>query len=245
MVVLKIPSANKEFVDVAPDLLKALPETTDVIIIEPKLDKRLSYYKFLKQHSDYHECNELDEAGLAKWLIAQAEEQGGTLSRADATYLVERVGAIQQLLANELAKLLSHSPDITRQTIDILTDQTPQSTIFELLDAALAGRTQRALQLYAEQRAMKVEPQAILAMLAWQFHVLAVVKAAGNRDPGTIAKEAKLNPFVVRKSQATARKLEFEQIKHLIHSALELDIRLKSQPIDADEAVLYLLSSIV
>src|SRR3546814_19438404 len=58
---------------------------------------------------------------------------------------------------------------------------TPQSTIFELLDAALSGNTRRALELYEEQRSMKVEPQQIIAMLAWQLHVLAVVKAAGER----------------------------------------------------------------
>lgn len=244
LVVLKSPSANKEFAEKAPDLLKQLGETTDVIIIEPKLDKRLSYYKFLKKHSEYREFNELDEAGLAKWLASTAKEQGGTISSADARYLVERVGATQQLLASELAKLLSYNPTITRQTIDLLTEPTPASTIFELLDAALSGKTKRALTLYTEQRAMKVEPQQILAMLAWQLHVLAVVKAAPNHDPGTIASEARLNPFVVRKSLAIADRLASTELKDLIHRTLELDIRLKSQVIDADEALQNLLMGV-
>lgn len=241
LVVLQQPSANKEFLEKAVDLLSNAPDTTDVIIIEPKLDKRLSYYKFLKKKSDFKEFNELDERGLAAWLVAAAKEQGGSLSTADARYLVERVGANQQFLSNELTKLLSYDPAVTRHTIDLLTEPTPTSTIFELLDAALAGRTKRALELYAEQRAMKVEPQQIIAMLAWQLHVLALVKTAGNRDPGVIAKEAKLNPFVVRKTQGIARRLTLADIKALIRHTLQLDIRLKSQLIDADEALQSLI----
>jgi DNA polymerase III subunit delta len=244
LVVLASPSANKEFVEKAVDLLKELPETTDVIIIEPKPDKRLSYYKFLKKNSELKEFNELDEYGLSKWLTESAKDGGAEITQSDARYLVERVGANQQLLSNELAKLITYNPKITRQTIDLLTEPTPHSTIFELLDAALGGNTKYALKLYEEQRAMKVEPQQIIAMLAWQLHVLALVKTAGERDANEVAKEAKLNPFVVRKTQGLARRMTLTEIKGLIHRTLKLDIRLKSEAIDADDALQHLLMSV-
>lgn len=237
LVVLRAPSANKEFLEKATDLLTDVSDTTDVVVVEPKLDKRTAYYKFLKKKSDFHDFQELDESGLARWLVSAAKDQGGSLSQADARYLIERVGASQQLLASELAKLLNYTPAISRATIDLLTDQTPQGTIFELLDAALSGNTKKALHLYQEQRAMKVDPQQIMAMLAWQLHVLALVKAAGNTDPSVVAKDARLNPFVVRKTQAVARNMTMSHIKHLVHSTLALDIRLKSQAIDADDAL--------
>ncbi len=244
LVVLSSPSANKDFLEKAAGLLGGAPETTDVIIVEPKLDKRLSYYKFLKKSTEYKEFNELDEHGLTRWLVDEAKGRGGTLSQNDARYLVDRVGVSQQLLSNELAKLVGYNPIITRQTIELLTDLAPQSTIFELLDAALAGKTKRAFELYAEQRALKVEPQQIIAMLVWQLHVLALVKAAGQRDPASIAKEARLNPFVVRKSLAIAQRLTSAELKALIHRTLRLDLRLKSQSIDADEALQNLLQSV-
>jgi len=237
MVVLRAPSMNKQFTEAAERLLAELPETTDVILVEPKLDKRLSYYKFLKKATDFREFAPLDRAGLAKWLVAQAKAGGGSLSPADAAYLIDRVGANQQLIGNELEKLLLYDSKIARETIELLTEATPQSTIFELLEAAFAGNTKRAMKLYAEQRAMKVEPQQIIAMLAWQLHVLALIKTAGDRTPDQIAREAKLNPFVVRKSAAAARKLSPAQLKTFIASLLEIDTRLKRETIDADEAL--------
>src|SRR5665213_39828 len=198
MVVLRSTGTNKQFVEKFEQLFNEISETTDLILVEPKLDKRLSYYKFLKKQTDFREFPELDSNGLARWLSEVAKAVDGSLSSADARYLVERVGTSQQLLSNELEKLLLYDSNISRRTIDLLTEPTPQSTIFQLLEAAFAGRTKTALQLYAEQRAQKVETPQIIAMLAWQLHILAIVKTAGDRSADEIASQSRLNPFVVR-----------------------------------------------
>ena len=237
MVILRAPSANKQFTEHAERLLQELPETTDVILVEPKLDKRSSYYKLLKKVTDFQEFAELDRAGLARWLVTAAKAQGGSLSQGDASYLVDRAGASQQLLQHELEKLVLYNPSISRASIELLIEPTPQSTVFELLEAAFAGNTKRAMQLYDEQRALKVEPQQIIAMLAWQLHILALIKAAGNRAPDQVAREGKVNPFVVRKSSAVARTLSGPKLKALIGDLLTIDRRLKRESIDADEAL--------
>jgi DNA polymerase-3 subunit delta len=241
LVVLRAPSANKQFAEQAEQLLGGLPGTNDVIVVEPKLDKRTAYYKFLKKDTDFRDFPALDQNGLARWLAETAKQKDGTLGAADARYLVERVGTDQQLLSNELEKLLLYSSKVDRQTIDLLTEPTPQSTVFQLLEVAFAGNSQRAAELYAEQRALKVEPAQIIAMLTWQLHTLAVIKAAGDRPVEAIAKEAKLNPFVIRKSQGIARRLSMAELKSLIGDLLDIDVAMKSTTIDADEALQYYL----
>lgn len=241
LVVFRNASANKQFLEQAESLLSELSESTEVIFVETKLDKRTAYYKYLKRHAAITDCQELDTPQLAKWLARVVKEQGGQLSISDATYLIERVGANQLLLNSELTKLLSYDVTITRSTIDMLTERTPQSTIFELLDAALAGRTKRALDLYAEQRAMRIEPQQILALLIWQLHILSLVKSAGTRSVDEIARETKLKPFLVRKSQGIVGQMTMAQLKVLVHEVYTLDIGLKSESIDADDALQNLI----
>lgn len=244
LVVLRKPGSNKQFVEAAESLLTDIPESTDVVLVEPKLDKRLGYYKFLKKHTDMKTFDELDGPKLAAWLSDEVKRQGGNLGRTDAAYLVNRVGGNQQLLSGEIQKLLSYDKNITKETIDLLTERTPQSTTFDLLDAALAGRHKQALELYAEQRAMKVEPQQILALLGWQMHALALVKSAGNMDANTIASRARLNPYVVRKTQGVANRLSMREVKELVHSVRVLDQRMKSEAVDADEALQNLIISL-
>jgi DNA polymerase III delta subunit len=237
MVLLREPGKNKQFLENFEQLLDELPETTELIIVEPKLDKRLTYYKYLKKNTDFRDFPELDQNNLAHWLTQAAKERGGSLSSSDARYLVERAGANQQLLSNELEKLLLYDPKISRQNIDLLTEPTPGSTIFNLLEAAFAGNSKKVLRLYGEQRALKVEPQQIIAMLAWQLHVLAVIKTAGDRSADQVAKEAKLNPFVVRKTQGIAQNLSIAEVRQLVDDLLRIDIKSKSVSIDPDEAL--------
>ncbi|HSW65948.1 MAG TPA: DNA polymerase III subunit delta [Bacillota bacterium] len=242
LVLLQEPSKQKAWAEHITDALKDVAESTDLVIIEPKLDKRLSYYKTLKKDTEFKEFSELDAQGLARWASEYAKAKGGSLSSNDARLLIDRLGPNQQMLQQELNKLLSYDPQISKTTIELLTDRLPQSTVFELLDAAFSGNVQKTFALYREQRALKVEPQAIIAMLAWQLHVLALVKTADNRGPETIAKEGKINPYVVRKTQGLARNLSLPKLKTLLSDLLNLDLRLKTQSIDADEALqLYLI----
>ena len=241
LVVLRAPSTNKQFVEQAEQILEQVPETNDVVLVESRLDKRTAYYKFLKKQTDFREFPEMDQHGLANWLTGEAKQKGGSLSAADARYLVERVGPNQQLLSNELEKLLLYDSKIDSRTIDLLTDPAPQSTIFQLLEAAFVGHTKTVLKLYAEQRAQKVEPQQIIAMLAWQLHVLAIIKAGSDRSTDQIAKDARLNPFVVRKSQGIARNLSVSELKELISDLLKIDVATKRVSIDADEALQHYL----
>jgi DNA polymerase-3 subunit delta len=242
MVLLRAPSNNKTFVGMVEQLLLQIPDTTNVVIIEPKLDKRSAYYKFLKRVTDFRDFGELDQNGLIRWLSVQAKQRGGSLSSHDARYLVDRIGPHQLQLASELEKLLLYDAKISKTTIDLLTEAAPQSTIFQLLESAFAGNSRRVLQLYKEQRALKVEPPQIIAMVAWQLHIIAIIKVAGERNADHIAKEAKVNPYVVGKSMAIAQHISLSRLKLLIDDLLTIDSRSKRQAIDSDEALqLYLL----
>ncbi|HEY4161348.1 MAG TPA: DNA polymerase III subunit delta [Candidatus Saccharimonadales bacterium] len=241
LVVLRTPGSNKEFTEHFEQFVVDIAETNDVVLVEPKLDKRLSYYKQLKKLTNFREFAVLDAGGLARYLADYARQQGGLLSTADARLIVDRVGVNQLTLQHELDKLLAYDPKVTRTGIELLTERTPQGNIFELLDAAFAGNAQRAMQLYDEQRDLRVEPQQILAMLVWQLHILAIAKAAGGRGADVIAREAKLSPFTARKSQDLARRITAPRLKQLITDMRTFDVRLKSEAINADEVVRYYL----
>lgn len=244
MVIVRDLHANKLLQEKIEQLLDAVSDTTDLILVEPKFDKRLSLYKTLKKRTDFREFSELDERQLVTWLVREAGERGGKLKPNDAQLIIQRAGTNQMALSNELDKLLGFDLSISRQTIEMLVEPLPDSTVFELLDAAFAGRCAVALGLYADQRKQQVEPQAIMGMIAWQLHVLAVVKFNEASGPEAIAKSAKLNPFVVRKTLGLARNMQPGEVKKLVTRAVTLDARLKSENLDADDAVQHFILTI-
>ncbi len=116
--------------------------------------------------------------------------------------------------------------------------------MFELLGAAFEGRTKAAIGIYEEQRRLRVEPQAILALIAWQLHLLSLIKTAKDRSSADIARAAGVSPYAVGRSMTIARNISVAELKQLVHDTLILDTRLKSESIDVDGAMKNLLLKI-
>lgn len=241
LVVLRGASLNKDFAARFEEFLGSVADATDVLFVEGKLDKRTSYYKQLQKLTDFTEFKILDAQGLVRHAAEYAREQGGMLSMGDARLLVERVGLNQLSVQHEIEKLLLYDPKISRGTIELLTDRLPQSRVFDLLDAAFSGNTVRMQQLYADQRAQGVEPQQIIAMLVWQLYIFALVKAGQGKSAGDIAREAKISPFAVEKAQSAMRRVSLAELRAMIRSLRELDVRSKTEGIIVDEALQYYL----
>jgi len=244
MIILRRGSGNKIFMDSIEEIIKNTPDTNDLVIIEPNIDKRLAYYKTLKKLTDLREYNELDSNQLVRWIDEEVEKRGGQISNADIRHLIDLTGLNQMKLSNEITKLISYQRRINKESIDLLVEPIPQTTIFQLLDAAFSGQSKQLLKIYDDQKKQKIEPQQIIAMLAWQLHILAIIKASGKDSSGKIAKENNLSPFVVSKSLNIAQRLNLGDIKKLTGNLLELDVKLKNKNIDIDEALLQLLLSI-
>jgi DNA polymerase III delta subunit len=244
LTVLKRGSSNKGFSESVDRAIKEMPESNNLIIVEPNIDKRTSYYKNLKKLTDFKLFEDLDSNQLIKWIEQTAKQEGGLIRNNDARYLIEVAGSNQLKLSNEMAKLISFKPEISRENIDELVDPIPQTTIFQLLDAAFTGKSKEILRIYEEQKRQKVSPQQVIAMLTWQIHILAMIKAAGNASSSEIASKTKTNPYVVGKSMALARNMTMLDIRTLTEDLLELDVKLKNKTIDADDALLQLLLTI-
>jgi len=244
MVVLRELSANKQAVERIEQLISSVSSTTDVIIVEPNIDKRTVYSKVLNEQTTLEQFDELDPPALAKWLSDEAKKLGGELSLRDANYLVERLGPNQMMLATELDKLLISTSHIARETIDALTEPNPQSKIFDLLDAMFAGNKAKALALYNDQRAQKVEPQAILALIVWQLQLLALAKLGEGKTSAQIAKESKTSPYPLAKAQSLAKKMSKAKLQEMIDQALSIDYRSKTVGIDLNEALKTYISAL-
>lgn len=244
MVVVKNLANNKAVLESIEKLLADVPESTDLVIVESKIDKRSVYYKLLKKQKNFIECPDLDQNALTTWVAREVQNRGGTISTVNARALVGRIGESQQLLSSEIDKLLLYDTTISAESIELLTVPTPQSTVFELLGAAFEGRAQTAIGLYDEQRRLRVEPQAILALIAWQLHLLSLIKTAKDRSAADIARAGGVSPFAVGRSMTIARNIGVHDLKQLVHETLVLDARLKSETLDTDGAMKNLLLKI-
>jgi len=245
LVVVRSLSANKD-AEEAETLFDVLSDSdeAELLLVETKPDKRSSFYKSLKKLYDVTEFPEMDEPVLVNWMIKQAEGRSVKLTKSDAQYLINRVGNQQSKVNNELQKLFDYTKQINKKTIDEICESIPQNTIFELLEAVFSGHQKRTIELYDNLRVGGSHPPIILSMLIWQLHLISLMAFAGSKSVEQVAADSGSKPYPLRKSQAIARQLGKDKIIKLFNELEELDYKLKTQSIVADEALRNLLSKI-
>lgn len=242
LVVIRYLSASKDLSASIDTYLDRVADTTDILFIEARLDARSVYTKTLKKRAtEVKHFESVEGPMLQDWLVHEVEKQGGNISGSTAQLLLDRVGSNQQLLHNEIKKLLLISSTITNELIVEMTHISPHSSVFAMLDAIMQGNVRDASKLYYEQRVQGMEPQAILGMIAWQLHILAIVVAAKDRPVDSIASKAKLNPFVVRKNLTIAKHVSKKQMIALLDAAILSDTRIKTGKSKADQEIHLLL----
>lgn len=243
LMILKGISKNSLLADKIDSLLGQSLEGLELIIVEPKLDKRSKLYRVLKAKTDFKEQGELSSPALVEWLVNEAIANGCKLGHADAKYLIERVGVNQLILAQELNKLLLFGNIIDRDMIDWLVEATPQSDTFELVEATLARDYARVVELYQEQRALKVDPRLIIGLLTWQLHLLATVKTSATKSPSQVASDLGTYPSVINRTARIARRISYDELSQAIKLLLSIDHKSKKQTVNQDDVLLYYLLS--
>jgi len=227
LVVIDSADAIKDTWEKLAEYLPEVGESTEVVLVAPKADKRTKLYKWLHKNGDIVTAKLLDGPALIGWLQTEAREAGIELSAELVRYIIDYAGADQWQLRNNVQKLALSGQPMTRELIRDVLIPHPQASAFELLDAALSGRKEGIDELLAGVKANE-DPYRFFGLLANQVYALVVVAAAGNRPADAVAKETALHPFVVRKTATLVRKLGPAQTARLAETVATCDMQLKS-----------------
>lgn len=234
LVIVEHPSRSQPLKESLLKNIDRVPKETVVVLLDPEVDKRTTWFKTLNEKATVKEFVPKAPVQLAAWAAKEAGRLGFDLGRAEAQFLSERVGQDQWRLSQELKKLSSVDKKITKQVIEELVEPTLEQSIFDLLDALAAGRTEQAVDYYRTLRAQNVHYLEILTMLGWQLRNLLVIKSAGSRSDGEIAKDHGINPYVIRKSRGAVGRAKLNELAQSYQAVITADYRLKTGAVNSD-----------
>lgn len=244
LIIIEDMLSNKALAEQVLPALKRIPDANVVVFYEHEPDQRLKAFKDLKKLAKTAEFEPLSQPQLLNWIKKAATELGGTIDTPAASYLIERAGAEQWNLSQNLQKLINYQSEVTRETIHELVEPVFEQTIFDLVEALARGNPKKALECYRGLRVNKAEPIYILTMIGWQLRNLLVVKAAEGRASEQIAKEVGMNPYVVNKSKAAAQNLDLKVLEAAYVEVQEADSTLKTMPLEPDVLLEQLIGSV-
>lgn len=230
-IIIDTLSANKALWEVLPEWLDRLADTTTLVLVEPKPDKRTRAYKQLAANATVKKVEpwtDRDQRKATVWVVAEVKKRGLALPNQLAARIVERAGTDQWALFHAVEKL-ALLDTVTIQDIDLLVEAHPQENIFRLFELLLAGNRAEVKELITSLR-LSSDPHSILALLASQsYQLTAMVLATESDNP---QKDFSIHPFVASKFQHQARRMSSASLSDMVTVLAQADLRLKTTSVD-------------
>ncbi len=219
------------------DYIPNIPESTVMIFSEEKIDMRLKQSKAVKSTGCIAEFGNLSEESLRDWIIKRLGKEHRPITGDALDLFMERCGNDMWEISNDLEKIISYTfgkDGIRTSDIEATIPAPPEDAIFAMIDAILAGQTQKALVYYTDLLALRSDPMGILSLLREQLRLLLHVKELDGEHMSTaeMAKLLTMREPRVRMALPAAKKSSKISLTQKVTMCADTDERIKSGLID-------------
>jgi DNA polymerase-3 subunit delta len=248
LVIIDGLSANKAVWAELPQLLENVPADSELVLVEPDVDKRSRGYKWLEKNADiqrFMEWTARERRTAEEWILASGKRRGMEITTALAKQLVDRVGYEQWRLAAALSKL-ELVDDITNQSIEEIVEPRQEDRVFELLASAIRGNTAEVKTIIGSLR-LHEDPYRVFGLLASQAMQLTTLVLGGG-NARQVAADTGIRSFSLTQLAPLANRLSSAQVKRLIELLAQTDMRMKTTSHDSwlliEQALLKIATSL-
>ncbi|MDO4740362.1 MAG: DNA polymerase III subunit delta [Eubacteriales bacterium] len=216
-------------------LTKWLPHAPEsctlVFYCRGKADGTKKSTKALKAHEALFAP--LDDATLARWLRQRAAEYGAKLSAQAGEALVFAAGRDLTRLAGEIGKLASYAGkggEISASDVRALVSPTPESTVFEMIDALTAGRFSQAQNLLKTLLVMGENRVRILYMITRQVRLLCLTREllSAKKTQAEVQSALGTTGYGAKRLMEQARRMRIEPLEQAYAQCVEAEYGVKS-----------------
>ncbi|MCR5742252.1 MAG: DNA polymerase III subunit delta [Lachnospiraceae bacterium] len=223
-------------------IIAALNDTSVVIFVESKVDKRNKLYKTVKDKGYVCEMKKPDERTMKIWIASILKKEGKAIRESACEELLLRAGDNMENLKAQLDKIISYCADKQEVTVDDIASVCsvqPQSEIFKMIDAASEGRTDVAIAYYYDMLSLREPSMRILFMIGKQCNQLLCVRElmAGGMNSSGIATRMGLMPFIVNKLIRQAKAFSSKQLMEYVQMCVKNEELVKTGRMDEKIAV--------
>ncbi len=198
-----------------------------LLIVEPKIDKRLKFIKTAQKAKIVHQFSALkdyDQKGAVEFMTEYCQKNNLKIDSQAALKIWQLVGNNSMLQVNAIDKLAIVSQEISLKMVEQYIEPTLNVDSFLVVDKIFAGQTEVIKQLINKMAAINVIPQMFWGLITSQIFNLAVIKNVETQN----IKQFKIHPFVIKKLSKTATEIDNQQLKQILEIVAEADYKLKT-----------------
>ncbi|MBQ8554719.1 MAG: DNA polymerase III subunit delta [Clostridia bacterium] len=216
------------------DYIARVPDSCVLVFMaRGKADARKKLYNAIKKHGAIVTFAPLNDAELNAWIVRTFSSMGKQCTPQTASVLSFTVGSDTALLRTEIEKLAAlagQREEITEADVHAVATRSIECTVFEMVDAVVAGQEGRAFGLLRDMLTAGEERLGILAMLLRQFRLLQHVKIMQYEKLSTQTIKQKLGvaPFAAERCIRQAQGYTGGEVRQAVEICLQMEYRVKS-----------------
>jgi DNA polymerase-3 subunit delta len=227
------------------DYIERMPESTVLVLIDGKLRKENVMLIELAPQAKVIEFKALRGDELRGWIQSRVAKMGSTMSARALRLLSDLIGSNLQLLSIEIEKLCLYAQGrrIEENDVRSLVAETRESTVFDMVDAILARRTDEATRLVHRLENEGSAPPYLLFMITRQFRMVLQAKdlLRQQRKVDEIRNSLGITKdFVLQKTLKQARAYSMGRLREIYRKLLDTDMSIKSGSLGGDGGELAL-----
>lgn len=227
--------------------LETSPESTVMLFLEEKVDRRSAFYKTIKKRGLILPCVEQDNIFLQKFALRILKKEDKLISPSLMQELLQRTGTNMFRIETECRKLASYlgeEKEVTAESIELCLKKLPEDRVFELIEAIGRGDRERLFRYYGDLLQLEESPTKIRLLIKSNVEKLLLVreKLTEGRSEREMTGELSMEPWRVKKYTAEARHYTLEALRDFFHSLLRLEEEIRQGKIEDRLALEILLS---
>jgi DNA polymerase-3 subunit delta len=218
--------------DVLADYAKKPIDSTCLVLVADKLDKRRRLAALARKEGFLVECDALPDEQLGSFVSEQCRERGHAIDDAVAELVAQLAGPSLAVLVDAAERLCLHAGPgnpITEDAVSQCVARVRTGSTWDLVDAVGRRDLGASLRLLADVYDPRDRGLPLLGALAWSVRQVARTQAAmqsGARGEDA-ARRAGVPPFKAREVAARAQKLRPRDVERMLLLLAETDLALK------------------
>jgi len=250
LIVIDGLSKNKELWGQLFTWLERLSDNTQLILIEPSVDKRTKTYKWLQKNANTKELmqwRDYESGKAVKWLLEYAESRSTILERTVAITMVSRAVVLsdqakavidQQLLAKVVESLQVSNEPVDEDLLNTVLPPSMYENVFELLSKSIRGDLAHVRDA-VKRLEMSEDGHKVSALICSQAVNLGVLNAARASGISTsqVAKDVGVHPFALSQLEPIVERLSPEQARQVVEQVGKMDYMIKTGQLEPWTAI--------
>jgi len=242
---LLLQNKDKELkIKIAERIEKISEETVVFFVEEGEPDKRGKLFKKLNKPKKSHKFEPLEGRKLNDWIQEKVAEMNVKIENREADFLASFIGPDLYRLENEIKKLSNFCLSQERERIEeadikLQVRANFEPNIFDFIESLSKKDAKKAYTLKSQFIELGENENYLLSMVIYQYRnmiKIAELKEAG-KSMAEIAKEAKVHPYVVKKTFSILNNYSLEDLFGIYSLLYKTDLGIKSGKLEPPVAL--------